>query len=74
MQWNNVFDGVTDDITLTYPFFHRPIFDILEDGWQAFSSEAEFNRIQNHVGSEWRLSHVNKNFEVDLATSTRTLM
>lgn len=53
-----------DDITLTYPFFHRPIFDILEDGWQAFSSEAEFNRIQNHVGSEWRLSHVNKNFEV----------
>lgn len=53
-----------DDITLTYPFFHRPSFPILEDGWHAFAPEAEFNHIQSHVGSEWRLSQVNKNYEV----------
>lgn len=55
---------ILDDITLTYPFFHRPSFPILEDGWHAFAPEAEFNHIQSHVGSEWRLSQVNKNYEV----------
>ncbi|XP_038052242.1 myotubularin-related protein 9-like isoform X2 [Patiria miniata] len=48
-------------VTLTYPFFYRPMSDALEDGWQAFLPESEFARV---TGDEWRLSHVNKNFQV----------
>ncbi|XP_002742067.2 myotubularin-related protein 9 [Saccoglossus kowalevskii] len=50
-----------ETITLTYPFFFRPMFDVMEDGWQAFLPENEFARL---LGEEWRLSHVNKNFDV----------
>ncbi|XP_077990034.1 myotubularin-related protein 9-like [Glandiceps talaboti] len=50
-----------ESVSLTYPFFFRPMFDIMEDGWQAFLPENEFARL---LGEEWRLSHVNKTFEV----------
>ena len=50
-------------MTLAYPFFYRPMYDVIEDGWTAFSCESEFSRV-SHVSSEWRLSSVNKNFEV----------
>lgn len=36
-----------DDVALLYPFFYRPLFDILEDGWQAFLPQEEFNRSRN---------------------------
>lgn len=53
-----------EDVNLWYPFYFRPrMFDIMEDGWQAFKAETEFTRMLIHADS-WRISHVNKNFEV----------
>ena len=54
---------ISDNVPLAYPFFYRPMFEIIEDGWQAFQAESEFSRV-SHVSSEWRLSSVNRNFEV----------
>ncbi|CAH1247888.1 MTMR9 [Branchiostoma lanceolatum] len=50
-----------DTITLTYPFFFRPMFDVIEDGWQAFPPETEFGRLS---GEDWRISYVNKDYKV----------
>ncbi|GFN86881.1 myotubularin-related protein 9 [Plakobranchus ocellatus] len=52
-----------DDITLRYPFFFRPLFDVIENGWQAFSAETEFNRFKE-CQEDWRISYVNKDFKV----------
>ncbi|BFZ21316.1 hypothetical protein BsWGS_24355 [Bradybaena similaris] len=52
-----------DDITLRYPFFFRPMFEVLENGWQAFSPETEFNRFKE-CSEDWRISYVNKDFKV----------
>ncbi|XP_074656633.1 myotubularin-related protein 9-like [Tubulanus polymorphus] len=52
-----------ENINLSYPFFHRAGFEIIEDGWQAFTPESEFTRIISST-DEWRISHVNKDFEV----------
>ncbi|CAH1776264.1 unnamed protein product [Owenia fusiformis] len=52
-----------NNITLQYPFFYRPLFDVLEDGWSAFLPESEFSRLLGHC-EYFRLSHINKNFEV----------
>ena len=55
-----------DDLTLRYPFFYRPDFDVLQCGWQAFSAEAEFNKFKKHLDdwSPWRISYLNKDFKV----------
>jgi len=55
---------LSDDVTLSYPFFHPPRFEILEDGWHAYNVESEFNRILSRSAADWRISHVNNNFEV----------
>ena len=55
----------SDNVTLSYPFFYRPLFDILEEGWQAFLPENEFSCLKSQ-NDEWRLSTVNKNYEVFL--------
>lgn len=52
-----------DDVALLYPFFYPPSFDILEDGWQAFLPQEEFNRFKE-CSDEWRLSYINKDYEV----------
>lgn len=52
-----------DDISLKYPFFYRPMFDVLENGWDAFQPEREFARFKE-ISEEWRLSNVNKDFTV----------
>ncbi|GAB6019226.1 Carrier protein, mitochondrial [Chamberlinius hualienensis] len=51
------------DPMLSYPFFYRAMFDVLEDGWNAFSVSSEFGKLLNHTDN-WRISNVNKNFEV----------
>jgi len=58
---------LSDDVTLSYPFFHPPRFEILEDGWQAYSVESEFNRILSRSAADWRISHVNSKFEVGIS-------
>ncbi|XP_038627453.1 myotubularin-related protein 9 isoform X2 [Tachyglossus aculeatus] len=50
-------------VTLMYPFFYRPMFEVGEDGWQAFLPQQEFERVSS-VTSDWRLSQVNKDFSV----------
>lgn len=45
-----------------YPFFYRPMYSILEDGFTMFSPELEFSKLL--AGDEWRISNVNKDFTV----------
>ncbi|NXM72718.1 MTMR9 protein, partial [Serilophus lunatus] len=52
-----------DSVTLLYPFFYRPMFDILEDGWSSFLPEQEFELLSS-VTDEWRLSCINRDFSV----------
>ncbi|NWT86332.1 MTMR9 protein, partial [Lanius ludovicianus] len=52
-----------DSVTLMYPFFYRPMFEVLEDGWSSFLLEQEFELLSS-VTNEWRLSCVNKEFSV----------
>lgn len=56
--------SISDNINLAYPFYYRPMFDIMEDGWQAFRPEVEFNQLKKTLGAEWRISQVNKHFNV----------
>ncbi|XP_014244301.1 myotubularin-related protein 9 [Cimex lectularius] len=48
--------------TLKYPFFFRPMYKILEDGWTAFIPEVEFTKILKH--DEWRITTVNSDYSV----------
>lgn len=50
------------NIELDYPFFYRPMYSILEDGFTIFRPELEFSKLL--TGDEWRISHVNKDFSV----------
>lgn len=50
-------------ISLMYPFFYRPMFEVTEDGWHAFLPEQEFEHLSSET-DEWRLSYVNRDFSV----------
>ncbi|XP_074905036.1 myotubularin-related protein 9 isoform X2 [Buteo buteo] len=52
-----------DSVTLMYPFFYRPMFEIVEDGWRCFLPNEEFELLSS-VTDEWRLSCINKEFSV----------
>ncbi|XP_069053931.1 myotubularin-related protein 9 [Lepisosteus oculatus] len=52
-----------DSVSLMYPFFYRPMFEVIEDGWNTFSPEQAFKQIES-LTEEWRLSTVNKDFTV----------
>ncbi|NWI60761.1 MTMR9 protein, partial [Calyptomena viridis] len=52
-----------DSVTLLYPFFYRPMFDILEDGWSSFLPDQEFELLSS-MTDEWRLSCINRDFSV----------
>ncbi|XP_053316921.1 myotubularin-related protein 9 [Spea bombifrons] len=52
-----------DSVTLMYPFFYRPMFDVTEDGWNTFLPEREFERLSAET-DEWQLSRVNQDFSV----------
>ncbi|XP_062494549.1 myotubularin-related protein 9 [Pezoporus occidentalis] len=52
-----------DSVTLMYPFFYRPMFEIIEDGWRSFLPDQEFELLSS-VTDEWRLSCINKDFSV----------
>ncbi|XP_054239579.1 myotubularin-related protein 9 [Indicator indicator] len=52
-----------DSVTLMYPFFYRPMFEIVEDGWRSFLPDQEFELLSS-VTDDWRLSCINKEFSV----------
>ncbi|TKS76058.1 Myotubularin-related protein 9 [Collichthys lucidus] len=52
-----------DLVSLMYPFFYRPMFEVIEDGWNSFLPEAAFKDLES-MTDEWRLSEVNKDFSV----------
>ncbi|XP_071999919.1 myotubularin-related protein 9 [Engystomops pustulosus] len=52
-----------DSITLMYPFFYRPMFEVTEDGWNSFLPEQEFELLSTET-EDWRLSEVNRDFSV----------
>ncbi|XP_026481197.1 myotubularin-related protein 9-like [Ctenocephalides felis] len=51
-----------DDIPQSYPFFYRPMYNILEDGYTLFRPETEYAKVLS--SDDWRLSFVNKDFSI----------
>jgi len=47
-----------------YPFYYRCPFTILDDGWRAYAIEDKFSKLQLLTGERFRISSVNKDFEV----------
>lgn len=45
-----------------YPFFYRPMYTLLEDGYTLFKPEQEYAK--QLAGGAWRLSRVNAKFDV----------
>ncbi|KAF6204479.1 hypothetical protein GE061_002820 [Apolygus lucorum] len=45
-----------------YPFFYKPVFKILEDGWTDFVPESEYSKLIHR--DEWRISYVNNEFSI----------
>lgn len=45
-----------------YPYFYRPMYTILEDGYTMFENESEFAKLL--ATDEWRLSHANADYSV----------
>lgn len=45
-----------------YPFFYRPMYNILEDGHTLFKPETEFAKLL--ASDEWRISNINKDYSV----------
>lgn len=63
---NSVADSIDwlsnlDDARLFYPFYYRPMFDIIEDGWQTFELNREYQKILQST-DDWRISHANKGY------------
>lgn len=51
-----------EDQCLQYPFFYRPMYSILEDGYQIYRPEIEFSKIL--ATDDWRLSNINKDYKI----------
>ncbi|XP_023310746.1 myotubularin-related protein 9 [Anoplophora glabripennis] len=49
-----------NNIKLLYPFFYRPMYNILENGYALFKPESEFTKLI--ASDEWRISIINKNY------------
>ncbi|XP_029841778.2 myotubularin-related protein 9 isoform X3 [Ixodes scapularis] len=62
-----------DNVKVFYPFFHRALFDIMEDGWSAFTIEHDFARIKL-LSDEWRISTVNKDYSVCASYPDRVIV
>lgn len=40
-----------DSVSLMYPFFYRPMFEVIEDGWNSFLPEDAFKDLESMVGA-----------------------
>lgn len=66
-EYSNVAQSVEQlsnlrDVHNLYPFFYRPMYSILEDGYTMFRAESEFAKLLST--DEWRLSVANQHFDV----------
>lgn len=61
----SVLDGSKCDVAFLFPFCFPRDFEVIQDGWTAFSVESEFSRLQA-ISDSWRISDVNKDFAVTL--------
>nr|XP_046149096.1 myotubularin-related protein 9 isoform X2 [Oncorhynchus gorbuscha] len=52
-----------DSVSLMYPVFYRPMFQVIEDGWKSFLPEDAFKDLES-MTEEWRLTDVNKDYSV----------
>lgn len=52
-----------DDSRLLYPFYYRPMFDIMEDGWQMFKLDREYRKIIQ-LTEDWRVSNANSGYKL----------
>ncbi|XP_063312117.1 myotubularin-related protein 9-like [Pelobates fuscus] len=52
-----------NSITLTYPFFHRPLGGILGKGWPRDTTENFYQRFSAETDA-WRVSEVNEDFKI----------
>jgi len=50
------------DVTLLYPFYYTTKFEILENGWLAFTPSTEYAKYQNC--GDWRVSRINQDHRV----------
>lgn len=55
-----------------YPFFYRPMYSILEDGFTMFRGELEFSKLL--ASDEWRFTSVNKDYSVCSSYSPRIIV
>ena len=61
-----------DNPELLYPFFYRPMYNILEDGYTLFKPETEYAKLI--TSDEWRVTHVNKNYTVSPTYSSTLIV
>ncbi|ENN72916.1 hypothetical protein YQE_10484, partial [Dendroctonus ponderosae] len=66
-DFHNVYTSIErlsnlDRAELSYPFFYRPMYPLLEDGHTLFKPETEFAKLL--ATDQWRISHVNRNYSV----------
>uniref|UniRef100_H3ASG8 Myotubularin-related protein 9 n=1 Tax=Latimeria chalumnae TaxID=7897 RepID=H3ASG8_LATCH len=53
-----------DSTTLMYPFFYRPMFEVVEDGWHSFLPEQEFELLTSVLQYWWgRGTAINRLFK-----------
>lgn len=38
-----------DSVSLMYPFFYRPMFEVIEDGWNSFRPQDAFKDLESMV-------------------------
>lgn len=55
-----------------YPFFYRPMYSILEDGYTMFRAELEYSKLL--ASDEWRFSVVNKDYSVCSSYAAKILV
>lgn len=60
-----MFVVVSANTGLLYPFYYHCLFQVLEDGWLAFTPHSEFAKYRN--SSEFRITDANRNFQVKFA-------
>lgn len=52
-------------IELSYPFFYRPMFEILQDGWSlSYDTDFYFEKLNAIDPNNWRISTVNETFAI----------